>query len=266
MFYCPTGPTNPELIARKNLISFSYGMYQRKFDGLLEFDGRRFHIYCDIEKSGDSHSPKSRFTFCHELGHYFIDHHRLELESGRSLYHPSRCEFQSKLLVEREADCFGGYLLMPKQKFIRSAQMWKSKSGLDLVKQLSSYFKSSLTSTAFRLAKENFENCGVFKWDTKGNLSWYWLCDEFFGLGLGLPCQTINQVGDQSTCYKAMHQKHSLTDDVYRKSKTPLSFFFPKLTSQTSKTPIVQEESMQLGQFGFLTYIFSPQSKNPISL
>src|ERR1035438_576059 len=48
---------------------------------------------------------------------HFIDEHRNGLASGRVLAHPSKCEYESDLEVEMEADTFASNLLMPQARF-----------------------------------------------------------------------------------------------------------------------------------------------------
>src|SRR5690606_21240802 len=74
-FYFPTGRIEPEHIAKKNKIFHSYGEYSDAFDGLIECEDGEFHIYINTDRLEHAYSDRARFTFGHELGHYYIDDH-----------------------------------------------------------------------------------------------------------------------------------------------------------------------------------------------
>src|ERR1700748_3499337 len=114
-YYCPEGIVNPAQIAEMKGISYSYGDYGDAFDGLIEQENTSFHIFINTKNFPADH-PRSRFTFAHELGHYFIDEHRNALLSGRTPSHPSYTDFSSKNPVELEADHFASSLLLPERR------------------------------------------------------------------------------------------------------------------------------------------------------
>ena len=60
----------PEIIANVNRVTFSYGNYRDAFDGLIQHKFGRFHIFINSNRSGIKTSPRARFTFGHELGHF----------------------------------------------------------------------------------------------------------------------------------------------------------------------------------------------------
>src|SRR5207247_1657430 len=99
----------------------SFGRYGDAFDGLLEHRSGRFHVYANLDRVEREDSPRARFTLAHELGHYFIDEHRNALAAGLALSHPSFCDFESDLPVEKEADHFASNLLMPAKGFRKLA-------------------------------------------------------------------------------------------------------------------------------------------------
>lgn len=251
------GPISPETIAKDAGISYSFGDYGGRFDGLLEYEAGAFHIYCDITRNGVQGSTRSRFTFSHELGHYLIDEHRRELESGRSLFHPSFTEYQSQLLVEKEADYFAGHLLMPQTRFEKTLNTWKTRKGLDLIKLIANKFNVSLTSAAFRISQTGIQKSAVFKWSEDGHLEWYWVCPEFYEYDLKSPIKEISKLGTTSAAFQAFNQTHRFDSMDYKREKARLSFFFPFLTDRSSnENPLVIEEAMQLGQFGYLSFVY----------
>ena len=59
------------------------------------------------------HHPRTRFSICHELGHYFIERHHDDLVNGEPP-HGSSGEFKNGVAEgEREADAFASSLLLP---------------------------------------------------------------------------------------------------------------------------------------------------------
>ena len=111
-FYCPDGVVEPTVIAEKKGIFYCFGRYGNAFDGLIEQENRFFHIFINTERAG-AETPRARFTFAHELGHFFIDEHRQALLNGKTPVHPSFTNFSSKNIVEVEADFFASSLLLP---------------------------------------------------------------------------------------------------------------------------------------------------------
>ena len=45
------------------------------FDGMLVYDNVKVHMYLNIDRGNDIQSNRGRFSFAHELAHYFIDEH-----------------------------------------------------------------------------------------------------------------------------------------------------------------------------------------------
>jgi Zn-dependent peptidase ImmA (M78 family) len=138
----------PEFIASENSITFSYGHYKDCFDGLLEHEKGEFHIYINLDRLKIKESARSRFTFAHELGHYFIDEHRNSLSQGKAPSHPSFHSLLSKNPVEKEADFFAACLLMPSMSFRDFCKGYKLSS--TILKALSENFDTSLSATIFR--------------------------------------------------------------------------------------------------------------------
>lgn len=146
--YCPQGIIYPEIIAKQSEISYNYGDYGNCFDGLLEKDERSFHIYLNNKNKLATDNPRIRFSFAHELGHYFIDEHRNAMIKGKSL-HKSYNQFFRKNIVEVEADFFASNLLMPKCYFRKS--IGNQKFSADLINDLKTEYKISFTACAIRL-------------------------------------------------------------------------------------------------------------------
>lgn len=147
-YYCPDGIVDPEKIADSIGITYSYGDYGNAFDGLIEQEAGKFHIFINI-KNNSSNQARSRFTFAHELGHYFIDEHRHALLNGKTPSHPSFTNFSSKNPVELEADYFASSLLLPENRVKKDCL--KKAFNFKLVEVLSAKYQTSITATVLKL-------------------------------------------------------------------------------------------------------------------
>ena len=89
------------------------------FDGLTWFEAETddffIHLNTNCTRNNRPESVKGRFTLAHELGHYFIPHHRLGLMNGELKPHGSInfLTSQNAWQLERDADAFASNLLMP---------------------------------------------------------------------------------------------------------------------------------------------------------
>jgi len=175
-YYCPDNMISPELIAKKNGISFSYNDYESYFDGLLEHRNSKFHIFINTGRLKHAHTLRARFTFAHELGHFFIDEHRNALQSGNTPAHSSFTNFASEIYTEREADFFASCLLLPKKRIIKDC--YKRKFNFNILDELSKKYQTSLTSTAIRFSEiGNHPILIVFCEDNK--IKWHWSSEGF---------------------------------------------------------------------------------------
>src|SRR6266566_6688690 len=175
--FSPTLPVDPERIVAGTGLTISFGHYGGAFDGMLECRRGRFHVFCNLDRVDTCRSPRARFTLGHELGHYYIDEHRLALAAGRSAAHPSQCEYGSRNLVEQEADFFASSLLMPADRF--QAEARRVTRGLASIRPPTETFQTSLTSTAIRYAQLDLPPCEVIKWSAEG-FGWKWLSRDTF--------------------------------------------------------------------------------------
>ncbi len=175
-YYIDSGIVQPEIIAEANSISFSYGNYKNAFDGLIQHKFGKFHIFINEQRVGNKETVRSRFTFAHELGHFYIDEHRNALKKGKVPSHPSFNKLVSKNLAEREADFFSSCLLMPSQRF-RQQCLKKPLSG-ELIENLANHFKTSLSATIFRYFElDLFPMFIVCSQDEK--VKWYFRSNDF---------------------------------------------------------------------------------------
>lgn len=105
-----------------------------------------------IFHSTDIASPGfQRFTIAHELGHYFLDGHALEIQKIAPI-HVSRAGFtQGDSSIELEADHFASGLLMP-TRLVRDA-LDRGPVGFAGIEELADRSECSLTASAIRAAE-----------------------------------------------------------------------------------------------------------------
>lgn len=209
--YCPDLPISPEQIAIESGLSFNYGDYEDYFDGMLEHLSGDFHIYMNSDKAPQN-SARSRFTFAHELGHYFIDEHRIALEAGLSPAHPSYTNFQSENIVEKEADYFASCLLMPEDRF--KADCFRKPFGPDLINVMTG--KYQVSATAFLLRYVHSEQVPIMVICSKnGRITWHWESDDFEFKYLKSINGSIPGVSVTAEFYKKGTEYYAPQNDLY---------------------------------------------------
>lgn len=175
-YYFPNGQIDPILIAERNNISYSFGNYSDAFDGLIECEDAKFHIFMNLNRLQHSYSERARFTFAHELGHYFIDTHRNSLLKGLSPSHCSQTGFKSRNRAERQADYFASCLLMPESSFKKYC--YRKKFEYRIIEELSKKFGTSKSATALRFcAIGNHPIMVVYSY--KNSIRWFWSSQDF---------------------------------------------------------------------------------------
>ena len=249
--YFPACRIEPLAIMRAKEITSSFGYYGDAFDGLLEHQSGRFHVYANLDRLEHSDSPRARFTLGHELGHYFIDEHRNAMAAGLPP-HPSVCEYESDLVVEREADHFASNLLMPSTRFRRMAQ--RVPSGLHGILSVANECGTSVTSTALKYLKLDIVPCLVLKWNNDG-LAWKWLSTETFRAHYRRTIDSVDQLQSDSPTARAIRGEKPPASGFFS-SGTTASAWFPFISGASNRNAIFVEESMQLGRFGVLTFLY----------
>lgn len=184
--YCPNCMIMPEVIADLANISYNYGDYQNYFDGVLEHDSGDFHIF--LNTYSVQYPERLRFSFAHELGHYFIDDHRNSLKKGKSL-HKSYSRLMPKNIVETEADCFASNLLAPPTRFANFIQ--NKKFSFSLLESISKNFGISLSATLFRFVES--DNYPIMVVYSKNNIVKFKWCSNSFPYKF-LNCDSLNRV------------------------------------------------------------------------
>jgi Zn-dependent peptidase ImmA (M78 family) len=174
-------PVDPFVIIKneRNRVKAFGDEFGNDFDGRLEYQKPSFLLFYNTKYNrwphSGNHHPKVLFTVGHELGHYFLEHHRDYLMHGGGA-HGSVTEFQSNRLVEREADCFSSGLLMP--RYLLGRIVNRQPPTLEHVKQTRELFQVSLTSMLIRWVQLCDFPCAVVS-VTEGLIEW-----GFCSLGL----------------------------------------------------------------------------------
>ena len=253
--HCARGTVSPRVIASAKGITHSFGRYGATFDGMLEWKGGRFHIFCNLDRVKEPEAPRARFTFAHELGHFFIDEHRNALREGLAPSHRSTCLFESRNHVEQEADHFATNLLMPRERFVRRAK--RCEPGLAGILSLAKHFKTSATGTAVRYASTDVSPCAVVKWNWRG-YAWKRLSSQTFEARF---CRTIElpqQLTEQSPTWRALNREETPKRGFFH-ACTTASAWFPKVRSNDFRNVLLIEEAIPLGRYGVLTFLY-PES------
>ena len=172
-------------IAKYEEVLIHYDNYENAFDGMLLFDTEYedFHIHINIDNGNKKNSKRGRFTLAHELGHFFLDEHRLGLKYGLLEPHASFHNIDQKSIIEQEADYFASCLLMPEFKFRDHSLKYKKSTGIrefsfDFLKNLSEVFQTSLLSTLIRFGEVGTHE--IFAVVSKENIALWFIKSEDF--------------------------------------------------------------------------------------
>ncbi|MBS1597325.1 MAG: ImmA/IrrE family metallo-endopeptidase [Bacteroidetes bacterium] len=219
--------TQLEKIAESEDISVYYDHYENNFDGMLVCDEENnFHIHLNIDRGNTPDSPRGRFSFSHELAHYFIEEHRIPLLKGEAAPHGSLHDFEHRGLVEDEADYFAGCLLMP-EKLFRKVPTGK-KFSLDTILTLSGAFHTSVLATVLRFVEiGTHEICVVVS--EKNIAKWFAKNSEFpdwafrFKVHQALPPSTV-----AGEFFSKPDAKYTGVEDV-----EPENWFYPRWQPKT---------------------------------
>lgn len=241
------GRVDPAAIAAAYGISFSFGHYEEAFDGLLECKASRFHIYINVDSNRSKDSPRARFSFAHELGHYFIDWHRCALERGAPP-HCSESDFASSISVEREADLFAANLLLPKESVRRAAG---KRIGVSEIQKLAEQFGTSLSATAIRCAQLSLVPLIVMRWSASGRM-WCWSSENFAQLTGNKAYRALDKIPLDSVTRQTIDTGRELTTDA---RGTTLATWFPWICRGSQADEILLEECVGLGRYGVLTVL-----------
>ena len=246
--YFPTDRVDPAVILNAKDVTLVVGNYDDTFDGLLEWDGSRFCVYCNLDRVDSRSSPRATFTLGHELGHYFIDEHRRALLAGHDP-HGCEVEFLSGNAVEQEADLFASHLLMPTRRFAASAK--RLQVGVGAFQSLASDYGTSITSVAIRYTSLGISPCVVIKWSDDG-YEWKWLSPQAHRAKYWKTVEAVDALPTDSPTAKALRASPSVRE-VYSGGSIASTWF---KGASARRDIILREEAVRLGRFGALTLLF----------
>jgi len=152
----------------------SYG--KNTFDGMTFYENGKFYIHLNTDLGNRPDSARGRFTLAHELGHYYIDSHRIGLKKGLLKPHPSRTNQKQFNRIEREADFFASCLLMPQERF--SKDFYRKKFSIELIDFLKDEYNVSRTACAFRFADIGNHDIMII-YGENGKICWKYCSEQF---------------------------------------------------------------------------------------
>lgn len=192
--YSTTDVTDLNRIAISDELPVYYDHYEDAFDGMLLYDGECFHIHVNIDRGNTANSKRGRFSLGHELGHYFINEHRIGLKYGLLEPHASVNTLTHQTLIELEADYFASCLLMPYTKY--KAFTAKKEFSFALISSISEHFQTSQMASILR-----FIEAGTREFMTvtskNGIAKWFAKSDDFpnfsfrFQVGKAVPALSL---------------------------------------------------------------------------
>lgn len=218
--------TELEAVVKDEDISYYFDHYEDCFDGMLVFDDDHFHIHINVDRGNTSNSKRGRFTFAHELGHYFIDEHRILLKRGLLKPHSSIYFPNQKDIIEKEADYFAGCLLMPDYRF-KKANARRTFS-FDTIFDLSDKFQASVLATVLRFADAGTHPVTVVL-SERNSVKWYVqsydfpMCALKFKVGHNVPPTTV-----AGEFFTKLNSKHTGIEDL-----NPDDWFYMKWAPNT---------------------------------
>jgi len=166
--YSTTVPVDPHEIAKRVGLRTFFEPYDKLFHGNTVFVGNKFLVLLNKNNLSDLNYPFARYTYAHELGHYFIPKHRNNIRKGKSYaFSGGRMYTPEKKIVEREANQFAASLLMPRTLFSECYDSFDNLS-FETILHIKDYFNVSITTAAIRLNKLNLTPCITIIWNKDG--------------------------------------------------------------------------------------------------
>lgn len=160
--------------------------FGNRFDGKLRYVARKrcfvlmFNTKYDAGCQPGKHHARTRFSIAHELGHYFIEHHRDYLRNRRAC-HASVNEFRSGALIEKEADAFAASLLLPTH--VTSPIVNEGILSLEVIDDIAGQFEMSRVSTVIRAVQLSDFPCAVAG-IRDGSVAWMFRSDSLIEAGI----------------------------------------------------------------------------------
>ncbi|MCB9833576.1 MAG: ImmA/IrrE family metallo-endopeptidase [Planctomycetes bacterium] len=160
-------PTDLDALLARESVVVEFFTTSRRFEGCTKLVANRPAIFVNDRSRGRS-DGRVRFTFAHEIGHFFL--HRKLLRQGREFADKSIDESGERGdALEREANAFASEVLLP-TKLIRQF-LSRSIISLESIKKLSTTAQTSLQATSIRVARESSSRFCVF-FERDGQILW----------------------------------------------------------------------------------------------
>jgi IrrE N-terminal-like domain len=248
-------PVNPLAIAKEEGIELAPGRYSEKFDARIKFvRSAKTFILSYREPCDGLTVGRVRFSVGHELGHFYLPHHRDPLVRGET--HNSVTDFRSRHPREMEADEFSSALLMPHALF--AAELKKRSLKICTLQDLSGLaetsFHTSLTSTVRRYVGFDWEPC-IMLVSEGGAVKWFRASDSMRALGMGFvaPGTPAPNASPTARLWSRLEQEKTLDRE---ENEVDAEIWFDRpFTSR------LWEESIPLGYTGLvLTFLTAEDS------
>ncbi|MBT8036718.1 MAG: ImmA/IrrE family metallo-endopeptidase [Verrucomicrobiae bacterium] len=254
--YCAKGKIDPCKILDAEKIGYGYGNYGDTFDGMLEFKDSKYYVYANLDRLSRPSSVRTRFTFGHELGHYYIDEHRIAIENGVG-QHQSLCGMfdRSQCNEEREADLFAANLLMPPSRVIEFLGKHQKLTPLKQIQLMAAHFDSSITSSALQFIALSSAPTAAISWRPSGESAWVKLADEF---RLDDTMKFWSKPKFQRAAEAPRDSASSIVlrgEEDCSSNATLASYIFANVKQGGHRDILLTEECMALGDYGALTII-----------
>lgn len=151
-------PTALDALLVAEFVEVEFLATDARFEGCTKLVDRCPTIFVNESGRGQK-DGRVRFTFAHEIGHYFL--HRQLIRRGREFVDHSISQAgDSTDKLEREANEFASEVLLPSplvQRFLRGSII-----GLDVIENLSKQALTSLQATSIRIARESSSRFCIF--------------------------------------------------------------------------------------------------------
>lgn len=221
------------------------------FEGLLRYHDGEFQTFIDTSHERNKNLGRRRFTVAHEFGHFSIPAHRHGIRHGH-LLHRSQVGFESRERIEREADIFAAYFLIPTDELRKLCENgdWGAKEILKAAR----HFNSSITAAALRCQASLGGYSTLILWQgetvvwQRTNRDWWF----------ELPARAIrcaNRLARDSATDLLVRQNATAPESGFLSNGTTRSQWFPRVADWSRDNAILVEYAIPLGSFGVLTLL-----------
>lgn len=161
---------------------------RRGLEGYIFVDPWVQLIFLNVASGTKHHEGRQRYSYAHELGHYFLDAKPLlatDPETGFQLAcsyaeverprHVARGGYQAAraFQIERRANRFAAELLMPRDDLVSFLAKRRRGLSLELVGEIADRYQTSFRAAAFRLIEVTDQPCALVISNPKAVISHY---------------------------------------------------------------------------------------------